>query len=280
MTKEEARQQFVALIERGEASLALDHAALLLAAEEYPALQVEDYLAQLDALAEESRRRMTLGELFNPRECATALAGHLFYEGRFTGNSQAYFDARNSFLNEVIDRGKGIPITLAVIFIEVARRLGVKLFGVGMPGHFLVKYSNDEEDIYFDPFNGGRILTEANCRELIAELYEGRMNFDRSFLYAVTKKQILSRMLQNLKNIYANASDLPKLLGVVERLLILNPDALAERRDCGLTYYGLKKYSLARADLETYLRRQPQAEDKDKIQNVLNDIRQRQAQLN
>jgi regulator of sirC expression with transglutaminase-like and TPR domain len=106
------------------------------------------------------------------------------------------------------------------------------------------------------------------------------MKFDRSFLYAVTKKQILSRMLQNLKNIYTNASDLPKLLGVVERLLLLNPDAWSERRDRGLTYYGLKKYSLARADLETYLRRLPQAEDKDKIQAVLNDIRQRQAQLN
>jgi regulator of sirC expression with transglutaminase-like and TPR domain len=258
----------------------LDRAALLLAAEEYPTLQVEDYLAQLDALAEEARRRMTLGELFDPLECATTLAAHLFYEGRFTGNSKDYFDARNSFLNEVIDRGKGIPITLAVIFIEVARRLGVKLFGVGMPGHFLVKYSDGEQDVYFDPFNGGRRLTETNCRELVAELYDGRMKFDRSFLYAVTKKQILSRMLQNLKNIYTNASDLPKLLGVVERLLLLNPDAWSERRDRGLTYYGLKKYSLARADLETYLRRLPQAEDKDKIQAVLNDIRQRQAQLN
>jgi regulator of sirC expression with transglutaminase-like and TPR domain len=280
MTKEEARQQFAELIERGESSLPLDRAALLLAAEEYPTLQVEDYLAQLDALAEEARRRMTLGELFDPLECATTLAAHLFYEGRFTGNSQDYFDARNSFLNEVIDRGKGIPITLAVIFIEVARRLGVKLFGVGMPGHFLVKYSDGEQDLYFDPFNGGRRLTETNCRELVAELYDGRMKFDRSFLYAVTKKQILSRMLQNLKNIYTNASDLPKLLGVVERLLLLNPDAWPERRDRGLTYYGLKKYSLARADLETYLRRLPQAEDKDKIQAVLNDIRQRQAQLN
>jgi regulator of sirC expression with transglutaminase-like and TPR domain len=280
MTKEEARQQFTALIERGESGLELDRAALLLGAEEYPALSIEDYLAQLDALAEESRRRMTLGELFDPLECATTLATHLFYEGHFTGNSQDYFDARNSFLNEVIDRGKGIPITLSVVFIEVARRLGVKLFGVGMPGHFLVKYSDDEQDVYFDPFNGGRILTQTDCRELIAELYQGRMSFDPSFLYAVTKKQILSRMLQNLKNIYANASDLPKLLGVVERLLILNPDALPEQRDRGLIYYGLKKYSLARIDLETYLRRSPQAEDKHKIQEVLNDIRQRQAQLN
>ena len=280
MTKDEARQQFTELIARGESGLELDRAALLIAAEEYPAMSVIDYLAQLDALAEESRGRMTLDELFDPLECATALAAYLFYGGRFTGNSKDYFDARNSFLNDVMERGSGIPITLSVVFIEVARRLGVPLFGIGMPGHFLVKYSDEEESIYFDPFNGGRILTEANCRAMIEELYGGRIGFDPSFLYAVTKQQLLSRMLHNLKNIYVNASDLNKLLGVIERLLILNPAASLEIRDRGLTYYGLKRYSLARVDLEAYLRHFPQAEDKDKIQEALNDVRQRQAQLN
>jgi regulator of sirC expression with transglutaminase-like and TPR domain len=283
MTKEDARQQFVAMIEGiegGESGLELDRAALLIAAEEYPALQVADYMAQLDALAEESRRHMTLGELFAPLECATTLAAHLFYEGRFTGNLNDYYDARNSFLNEVIERGKGIPITLAVVFIEVARRLGVKLFGVGMPGHFLVKYCDDEEEVFFDPFNGGRVLSEENCRTMIDEMYDGRMPFDRAFLHAVTKKQLLSRMLQNLKNIYANAADLPKLLGVIERLLLLNPNAALEIRDRGLTLYGLKKYAQARADLETYLRCVPHAEDKEKIQQALSEVRQRQAQLN
>lgn len=280
MTKEEARKEFTDLLARGESELELDRAALLIAAEEYPAMSVTDYLAQLDALSEESRRRMTRDELFNPLACATALASHLFYEGRFTGNSKSYFDARNSFLNDVMDRGTGIPISLSVIFLEVARRLGIKLFGVGMPGHFLVKLSEDEAATYFDPFNGGRILTETNCREMIEELYSGRVRFDPSFLYAVTKKQILSRMLHNLKNIYTTASDLNKLLGVIERLLLLSPDSILEMRDRGLTYYRLKKYSRARIDLEIYLRRLPQAEDKDKIKEVLNDVRQRQAQLN
>ena len=280
MTKDEARQQFTELIAKGEASLELDRAALLLAAEEYPAMRVEEYLAQIDALAEESRRRMKVEELFDPLECATTLAAYLFYEGRFTGNSKDYFNARNSFLNDVIERGIGLPITLSVVFIEVARRLGVKLFGVGMPGHFLVKYNNDEQEVFFDPFNGGRILTESNCREIIEEMFDGRVSFDRIFLHAITKKQILSRMLQNLKNVYANASDLYKLLGVIERLLLLTPDAPLEIRDRGLTFYGLKKYSQARLDLETYLRRAPQAEDKDRIKEVLNDVRQRQAQLN
>jgi regulator of sirC expression with transglutaminase-like and TPR domain len=280
MTKDEARKQFTDLIARGESSLLLDRSALLLAAEEYPAMQMDEYIAQLDALAEDARRRMTLGELFDPLECATALATYLFDEGRFTGNNKDYFDARNSFLNDVMDRGIGIPITLSVVFIEVARRLGIKLFGVGMPGHFLVKHSDDNREVFFDPFNGGRVLTEADCRAMIEKLYDGRVSFEYAFLHAVTKKQILTRMLQNLKNVYASASDLHKLLGVIERLLILTPDALLEIRDRGLTYYGLKKYSQARADLETYLRRIPHAEDKNKIKEVLNDVRQRQAQLN
>lgn len=280
MNKETARQQFAEMIARGESSIELDRAALLVAAEEYPALQIENCLAQLDALAEEARRRMTLGELFNPLACATTLAAQLFYEGRFNGNMSDYYDARNSFLNEVLDRGKGIPITLSIVFIETARRLGIKLVGVGMPGHFLVKYSANAQEVFFDPFNGGRVLTAEDCRRMIEAMYDGRVNFDSSFLHAVTKKQILSRLLQNLKTIYVNASDLNKLLGVIERLLLLNPDSVLELRDRGVTCHALRKYSQARVDLEAYLRRVPHADDKDQIQQVLNDVRQRQAQLN
>lgn len=280
MLKETARQQLAAMIAQPETQLELDRAALLIAAEEYPALQIEEYLAQLDVIAEEARQGMTLGELFDPLACATALAAQLFSAGRFNGNSTAYYDARNSFLNDVIERSKGIPITLCVVFIETARRLGVKLFGVGMPGHFLVKYCDDTQEVFFDPFHGGRVLTEEACRAMIEEMYGGRVKFDRAFLSAVTKKQILQRLLQNLKNIYAQAADLHKLLGVIERLLLFDPHSLVELRDRGLTYYQMKKYAPARLDLETYLRRVPQAADKDKIQEVLNDLRQRQAQLN
>jgi regulator of sirC expression with transglutaminase-like and TPR domain len=280
MTKDEAREQFTELVSRGESGLVLDRAALMLAAEEYPTMQVDEYLTQLDALAETARQRMTLGELFDPLECAMALAIYLFGEGRFTGNRKNYFDARNSFLNDVLDRGIGIPITLSVVFVEVARRLGIRLFGVGMPGHFLVKHTDGDQEVFFDAFNGGRILSEADCRAMIQGLYDGQVSFEPAFLQAVTKKQILTRMLQNLKNVYAHASDLHKLLSVIERLLILSPDALLEIRDRGLTYYGLKKYSQARADLETYLRRAPHAADKNKIKEVLNDVQQRQAQLN
>lgn len=280
MSKETARQQLAEMIAKGETAIELDRAALLIAAEEYPALEIENYLAQLDVLAEGARQQITIGQLFNPLKCATFLAAHLFYEGRFNGNSSDYFDARNSYLNEVIDRGKGIPITLCVVFIETARRLGVKIFGVGMPGHFLAKYSDDEQEVFFDPFNGGRILTEKNCREMVETMYGGRMTFERSFLEPVTKKQLLTRMLQNLKNVYVNVPDPNKLLGVIERLLLLQPDSTIELRDRGLTYYRLKKYAQARTDLEAYLRRFPYAEDKGKIQQILVEMRQQQAQLN
>ncbi len=280
MTKKAARQQFQEIIQCADAVLALDRAALLIAAEDYPNLVIEDYLSQLDTLAEESRRRMTENELHHPLACATALAAHLFYEGRFNSNVGNYYDARNSFLNEVIDRGKGIPITLSVIFIEVAKRLDVKLFGVGMPGHFIVKYVDEEQEVFFDPFNGGKILTEDDCRQKIEAMYNDQVKFNSSFLQACTKKEILSRMLQNLKGVYFNASDMNKALGVIERLLLINPDSMVELRDRGLVCFTLKKYSQARVDLGAYLKASPQAEDRDRIKEVVNDLRQRQARLN
>ena len=280
MTQDEARQQFREIIQCEDSVLALDHAALLIAAEDYPNLAIEDYLSQLDTLAEESRQRMTETELHHPLDCTTVLAAHLFYEGRFNGNAGNYYDARNSFLNEVIDRGKGIPITLSVIFIEVAKRLGVELFGVGMPGHFIVKYADEGQEVFFDPFNGGKILTEDDCRQKIEAMYNDQVKFNSSFLQACTKKEILSRMLQNLKGVYFNASDMNKALGVIERLLLINPDAMIELRDRGLVCFTLKKYSQARVDLEAYLKAGPQVEDRDRIKEVLNDLRQRQARLN
>ena len=280
MTKEEARQQFQEIIQCADAALALDRAALLIAAEDYPNLSIEDYLSQLDTLAEESRQRMTENELHHPLDCVTVLAAYLFYEGRFNGNAGNYYDARNSFLNEVIDRGKGIPITLSVIFIEVAKRLGVKLFGVGMPGHFIVKYVDEEQEVFFDPFNGGKILTEHDCRQKIEEMYNDQVKFNSSFLQACTKKEILSRMLQNLKGVYFNASNMNKALGVIERLLLINPDSMVELRDRGLVCFTLKKYSQAHVDLAAYVKASPHAEDRDRIKEVLNDLRKWQARLN
>ncbi|MDQ3012034.1 MAG: transglutaminase-like domain-containing protein [Acidobacteriota bacterium] len=278
MTREEARARFAEAVARDENDLELDQAALLIAAEEYPGLKIEDYLDQLDRLAEVAKTDDDSGA--SPLVRMMRLRHLLFDEWRFRGNTENYHDARNSFLNKVIDRRTGIPITLSVVYLEVARRIGLKLFGVGMPGHFLVKYADNEREIFLDPFNGGRLLNEEQCREIIAEMYNGEMKFQLTSLQAVTKKQILIRMLQNLKVIYAHALDHHKMLGVIERILLITPDAITEIRDRGLVLFARARYSEARVDLEEYLHRRPMAEDVAEIEKRLSQLRQRQALLN
>jgi regulator of sirC expression with transglutaminase-like and TPR domain len=156
---------------------------------------------------------------------------YLFEERGLRGNSQNYYDPRNSFLNEVIDRQLGIPITVSVVYIEVARRIGMSLQGVGMPGHFIVKHTGPEGDIYIDPFNKGRILSREACEELIQQMYGEPVPFQEAFLAAVTKKQILSRLLSNLKAIYIQRKQYLKALSVVERLLLINADAEQDLKD-------------------------------------------------
>jgi len=284
MTKGEARAKFTEMVARNESDLELDRAALLIAAEEYPHLDVEKYLDQVGAFAELARARDDL--YASPLSRIMRLGSLLFDELGFRGNVENYFDARNSFLNDVIDRRTGIPITLSVLYLEIARRIGLKLFGVGMPGHFIVKFVDDEHEILIDPFNGGRLLSEEKCREMIEEMYGGEMKFHPAFLYAVTKKQILTRMLQNLKGIYARAGERHKALEAIERALIIHsgggegPDAANEIRDRGLVYSGMGRYAMAMADLEEYLRQAPQAPDAKEIKERIGQLRQKQARLN
>ncbi|MBL8168603.1 MAG: transglutaminase family protein [Acidobacteria bacterium] len=278
MTKTEVRAQWAELLARPDEDWELDRAALLLAAEEYPLLQIEPYLSLLDSFASRARVR---DDLFaDPVTRIMRLNEVLFSEFGFRGNTDQYFDARNSFLNDVLDRRTGIPITLSVVYLEVARRIELPLVGVGLPGHFLVKYDDGAQEILLDPFHSGRLLTEDDCRAKIAEMYQGEMRFHKALLAAVSKRQILLRMLRNLKGIYAQAKDHAKTLSVIERLLLLAPEADTELRDRGLVHFGLQRYAEARADLEAYLRCAPQASDAKDIKDLLAKVRQRQAQLN
>ncbi|MDX2042286.1 MAG: transglutaminase-like domain-containing protein [Acidobacteriota bacterium] len=278
MTKEQARSQFAELVSRDETTLELDRAALLIAAGEYPRLDVEEYLSELDAFADMARAR---DDAFaDPLARIRRLSNLLFDELQFRGNAEKYYDARNSFLNDVIDRRLGLPITLSVVMIEIGRRIGLKLFGVGMPGHFMAKYADDEQEIFVDPFHGGRIVNEERCQDMVSEMYKGQMKFHPSFLYAVGKKQILARMLQNLKGIYSRAKNYHQTLAMIELALLVNPEALAEIRDRGMVCFALGKYGQARMDFEEYLRRSPQADDASEIKKRLIQLRQKQAQLN
>jgi regulator of sirC expression with transglutaminase-like and TPR domain len=278
MIRAEARQQFTEMISREDELIELDRAALLIAAEEDPQLEIENYLNLLDSFAR--RARELDSPEAEPLERITRLTDLLFNDLGFRGNVENYYDARNSFLNEVIDKRRGIPITLSVILIEIARRIGLKIQGVGMPGHFIAKYADDELEILIDPFNSGQVISEERCREIYEEMYGSEQNFRRSFLSAITKRQILNRMLLNLKSIYANSRSHQKTLSVIERLLLIDPRAVAEIRDRGLIHLSLDRYAEARDDLEKYLRLAPHAADTKEIRLKLGELRRRQARLN
>ena len=223
------RQLFTETVSGPENRLDLGRAALFIAGEAYPGLDILRYVAKLEAMAAAVRPGVTTTDA--PILKIAHLNTYLFEEWGFRGNTQEYYDPRNSFLNDVIDRRLGIPITLSVVYMEVGRRVGMPLQGVGMPGHFIMKYADPEEDIYIDPFSKGRILSREACEELLQDVYGEPVPFHETFLAPVSKKQILSRMLMNLKAIYIHTKDYLKALSVVERQLIIQPDTEQEVKD-------------------------------------------------
>jgi regulator of sirC expression with transglutaminase-like and TPR domain len=278
MIRKGVQDQLIEMLSGDEGSIELDRVGLLIAAEEYPQLEIEKYLGLLDSIAERARELDDRDG--GPLERIRRLSAMVFKDLGFHGNVKNYYDARNSYLNEVIDRRTGIPITLSVILIEIARRIDLRLSGVGMPGHFLTKYADDELEIFIDPFNEGRVISLDGCREIFEGIHGSGSNFQHSFLVTVTKKQILTRMLLNLKGIYVRAKDHQKTLRVIEKLLLIDPAAAGEIRDRGLIYFSMDRYALAQADLEEYLRRVPNADDTKEIRTKLGELRRRQARLN
>ncbi len=284
MTKQPAevpspcRLAFARLLTQPEAEIDLAEATLLIAKEEYPSLEVADYLGRLENMAEHVRT--LVGTTVNPHRLIASLNEYLFQRLGFRGNTQDYYDPRNSFLNEVLDRRTGIPITLSIVYMSVAHRSGLCLQGVGMPGHFLVKYVAQGEEIVIDPFNGGAKVSSSDCQRLMDHVYGGKLAFQPRFLAAVGTRQILFRMLSNLKGIYCNAQEYGKALGVVERLLILDPRVPNEIRDRGLLLCQLKRFAEATLALERYLRLMPAAEDAEVIREHLRSLRERVATLN
>ena len=235
--------------------------ALLIARLEYPKLDASPYLDQLDEMGKAARERVAaFSDPTHPQEPIQAINTYLFDEQGFAGNEREYDDPRNSFLNEVLTRRTGIPITLAMVYIEVARRAGVSLQGVNFPGHFLLRFQSRTDtgglggELIVDPFHGGAILSETDCRNLLRKHVGQSAAFDKRLLVGATKSQILIRMLVNLKRIYVNMRSFPQGRAVTELLLALNPSAMAELRDRGLLAYHLNDFSAALRDLESYLR--------------------------
>jgi regulator of sirC expression with transglutaminase-like and TPR domain len=267
MTPEEARQAFATAVDTADEAIDLARAALYLAAEEYPALDVDAYLSRLDALARDVADRpldtaLPLGRLLE-------LSRYLFEEQGFAGNARSYYDPRNSFLNEVLDRRTGIPITLSVVYLEVGWRLGLPLAGVGLPGHFLVGYYPPYDVQYVDVFNQGRMLSRDDCALLLQGMYGHGFVFHEEYLAPVSKRQILTRMLTNLKAIYTQQEDWDRALAVAERLLLLQPDYPPEVRDRGLIQFRRGALRAAHADLERYTQLAPEANDLPRIREQM-----------
>ncbi|MGE5245269.1 MAG: SirB1 family protein [Betaproteobacteria bacterium] len=277
-------------------------AALMIARVEYPKLDAGPYLDQLDALGEEARVRVAAAPVVpgdtpprvDPDRYARVMAlnAYLFDELHFVGNEVRYEDPRNSFLNEVLDRRTGIPITLALLYMEVARRAGVQVEGINFPGHFLLRcparrglpYS---EDLIIDAFHGGALLSEDACRELLRRHAGDEAAFDEHLLGHATKQQILARVLLNLKRVYVRMHSFPQARDVTGLLLAVDPSAINELRDRGLLAYHLKDFSAALRDLQDYLRLSASArldederEEHEQIWEHVKTLRRRVASLN
>jgi regulator of sirC expression with transglutaminase-like and TPR domain len=260
-------QAFRQAVDRPEEKIDLGRAALTIALSDYPNLDIAAYLARIDQFAVEVTQRCDAsGDVF---QSIAALNAVLFNEHGFRGNADDYYDPKNSFLNEVIERKTGIPITLSVLYMEVAQRVGVTLDGVGFPGHFLVKCANDGAEIVIDPFDRGEIKSHEELGRMLERLYGRASGLRSEFLKPASKSDILKRMLGNLKAIYLKVNDLVKLLGVLDRAIILDPAGAETVRDRGAVYLRLECYAQARTDFETYLRLAPQADDAEAVREQL-----------
>ncbi|WP_445636724.1 Protein SirB1 N-terminal domain-containing protein [Nostoc sp. DSM 114161] len=265
-----ARQYFYQEIQQSDEEIDLAKAALLIAQEEYPNLDPEEYLNALDTMAWELQERLPQERY--PLRVIQTINQYLYEDLGFSGNKIDYYDPRNSFLNDVIDRRLGIPITLALVYLEVARRIDFPMVGIGMPGHFLIRPDVADMEIFVDAFNGGEIIFPEDCQERLSQLYQQPITLQPEFLAVVTHRQILARMLTNLKFIYLKQQELEKTLGAVERILLLFPDLTLELRDRGLIYYQLGHYPQATNDLQSYLVKVPDAKDAPVIRRLLAEL--------
>lgn len=246
-----ARRRFAALVGRPQGDFRLAEGALLIAQEEYPHLSVASYLDRIDAMAE--RLKDQLGFELDPMRIVAQINTYLFDQQGFCGNLENYYDPCNSFLNDVLDRRLGIPITLSVLYIEIGRLVGLPVGGVGMPGHFVVQYTAQPEPFWIDPFGRGEVLKREDCMTRLQQIYGERLPWQDTFLQRVSDHDILQRMLNNLKFIYWRQGDYRRALHVVECLLLLRPDFPAEVRDRGLLQYQLGQLHDALHDLQRYL---------------------------
>jgi len=263
----------------GDADMRLDRGAALIAGGE-DSQRVDACIAKLDALAE--RARPLVEQHTEGGQRLRALLDFLFEDHGLRGNTQDYYDPRNSFIDDVLEQRRGIPISLAVIYIEVGRRLGVPLSGVGFPGHFLISYPSAPA-VFIDPFAPGRLMTTRDCAQILEQQSGGKLQLSPEHVRVATTREILVRMLGNLKMVHAHRDEPQLAIRACNRMLWLLPDATTELRDRGALHYRTGALRSARQDLERYLERagdDGDAEDAGEVHALLAKIEQGMRALN
>jgi len=279
---------FSELVSRQDGEIELARACLQIAEDAYPGLDVDGYVGEIARFAGRLRARLAPGAIAEDR--ILALNEFLFDDLGFSGNADNYYDPRNSYLNEVIDRRRGIPITLSVLYMEIGRRIGLPLEGVSFPGHFLVRLPMRGGTLVLDPFSGGKPQSEGELRERLQRVIPRVSQSDPAasaadlpldqFLEPASNRQILARLLRNLKGVYRKKDDPDRLLQVLNRMVIVAPDAPGELRDRGYLYQRLECWRPALKDLSDYLEREPNAVDVDEVRAKMTELSMRCARLN
>ncbi len=270
------RARLSALAGRPSETIPLAEAALLIAAEEYPDLDVPAYLARIDALATAVRPAVATAE--DTRAAGAVLAQFLSTAEGFRGNTDDYYDPRNSFLNEVLDRRLGIPITLSILYMEVASRLGLNTQGIGLPGHFVVRLA--DVGTYVDPYSGEADLTEADCEARARAALGGQLAFDRSMLAAASNREILTRVLRNLAEIYRSQGERARLISAVDRMLLLNPGSARLHRERAHILTQAGEYRRALRDLAQVRRLRPGARRGERFRAWHRFVREMASRMN
>lgn len=274
-------QAFTALVrsEVEDERIDLLRAALTFARMEDPRLDVEHYVRRVDALAK--RVAAKIQDPDDPQQMIAALNEVLFYEEVFRGNTVDYYSPRNSFLQHVLDRQLGIPISLALVYMEVARRVQFPLFGVGMPGHFLLKhYDVDGRATLIDVFARGSIVTEEDCRQKLNSIYSDQLALQPEFLLPVTRRQMLTRMLNNLRSIYLSQRDFRRAVQVVDLILVIYPRSPEDVKQRAVLRFNLDDYRGALSDFDEYVKMSPDASDAEEIRQTALSLRRSMAMMN
>ena len=261
------RRQYQDLLQGPDGDIDLARAALLVSGETYPDIDVKRYLNTLDSMATDIH--VSTAASSNVRDLANAVSDYLFQRRGFTGNQDDYYDPRNSYLSQVMDRQLGIPITLSVVYMEVGRRLGLPAEGVGLPGHFIVRIDGEGEGLYVDAFHHGRLMTGRECLQAVQAMFKGRLNLRLEHLLPYSNRQILTRLLGNLRINYMRQNQLRRALATMDLIVITDPSMATNYKERASMFAQWGRHSLAAADLAKYLELAPHANDAAEVQRQI-----------